>query len=114
MPPNFVGKEILVRAQTKISTKATMGTPQDKTKEKDGDGLPTIAIADTKDSDRATIPHLEGPSPKTPTTSKARVNGRTTAKENIEVVKVKVKTEVKENRINEHEQTTCLPFSTIG
>ncbi len=40
-----------------------MGTTQDKRKEKDGDGLPTIAIADAKDSDRATIPHLEGPSP---------------------------------------------------
>ncbi len=124
MPPNFVGKEI--RAQTKISTNVTKGTTQDKTKERDGDGLPTIAIADTKDSDRATIPHLENPSPKTQTTSKATVNGRTTAKENNEVVKAKVKAEVKENRIKEHEQAhprkkpnskqqpTCPPNSTIG
>ena len=103
MQPNFVGKEI--RAQTKISTKATMGTTQDKTKEKDEDGLTTIAIEDIKDSDRATIPHLESPSPKNPTTSKARVNGKTTAKENNEVVKEKVKDEVKENRLKEHEQT---------
>jgi hypothetical protein len=50
-----------------------METTKDKTKEKDEDGLTTIAIEDIKDSVRATIPHLDSPSPKTPTTSKARV-----------------------------------------
>ena len=97
MLPDFVAKEI--KDQTKISTQATMGTTNDKTKEKDEDGLTTIAIEDIKDSDRATIPHLENPSPKTPITLKARVNGKTTAKENNEVVKEKVKDEVKENRL---------------
>ncbi len=102
MLPDFVAKEI--KDQTKISRKAAMGTTKDKTKEKDEDGLITIAIEDIKDSDRATIPHLESPSPKTPTTSKARVNGRTTAKENNEVVKEKVKDEVKGNRTKVLEQ----------
>jgi hypothetical protein len=103
MPPNFAGKEI--KDQTNISIKATMGTTQDKTKVKEGDGLPTIAIEDTKDSDKATIPHRESPSPKTQTMSKAKVNGRRMAKENNAVAKEKERDEVKENRIQDHEQT---------
>jgi hypothetical protein len=91
-----VGKEIKEHPNTK--SQKEKDNIKDKRKAKVGDGQQTTAIGDIKGWNQTMTILFAAPIPKTRTKSKAKENGKNTAKENQTVRKVKEKDEVKENR----------------